>query len=176
MARGSVFTLLTYSIVHGSWWHLGANMLFLWTFADNVEDALGHWRFLLFYVLGGAIAALAQGLFGGQPLAPYVGASGAVAACVGGYVLLYPRARIWILFLMRIPLPVPAWLAGIMFLVTQLLFLAFGAEPSVGWTGHLAGFAGGMLMVVFLRQRGVQLWAPPEPKTPAKPAALVDTP
>src|SRR5262249_17714606 len=140
-------TLLTYSFLHGSWWHLGANMLFLWTFADNVEDALGHWRFILFYLAGGVIAALAQGWFG-DPLAPFVGASGAVAACVGAYVLLYPRARVWILLLMRIPLPVPAWLCGILFLATQLLFIAIGSEPMVGWTGHLAGFLGGMALIL----------------------------
>jgi len=170
-----LLSLLTYGFVHGSWWHLGGNMLFLWTFADNVEDALGRWRFILFYLAGGAAAALAQGWFGGDPLAPFVGASGSVAACVGGYVLLYPRARIWILLLMRIPLPLPAYLVGLLFLATQFLFLALGADPTVGWSGHLGGFLAGLLLVILLRRRGVKLWAPAEIEAPAKPVPLVDS-
>lgn len=167
-------TLLTYGFLHASFMHLAGNMLFLWTFADNVEDALGHGRFIGFYLLGGAAAAVTQGWLGGDPLAPFVGASGSVAACVGGYVLLYPRARIWILFLMRVPLPVPAYLVGLLFLATQVIFIALEAEPMVGWVGHLGGFIAGALLVIFMRKPGVPILAPAEAKTPARQPPLVD--
>ena len=165
-------TLVSYGFLHGNFWHLAVNMLFLWTFADNVEDALGHWRFVAFYLVCGALSALVYGWWSADPLAPFLGASGAVSACVGAYVMLYPRARIWILLFMRIPLPLPAFAVAILWVATQLLFFALGTEPNVGWSAHLAGFASGALLVTILRRKGFPLFRSPTEAAP--PAPLLD--
>lgn len=104
-------TYLTYSFLHADWLHLGGNMLFLWVFGDNVEDALGHLRFLLFYLLSAAAGALAHGLLVPESQAPLIGASGAVAGILSAYLILHPRVKIWVLAFGRIPLRVPAWVA-----------------------------------------------------------------
>ena len=93
-----VMTVWTAMFLHGSWLHIAGNMLFLWVFGDNVEDALGHGRYLLFYLAGGFLAAMAQCLAEPSAAVPMVGASGAIAAVLAGYVTLYPKARILVLF------------------------------------------------------------------------------
>ena len=104
-------TLLTYMFLHAGWLHLGTNMLFLWVFGDNVEDAMGHARFLAFYLACGVAAGLVHLASAPDSQVPLVGASGAIAGCVAAYLILHPRVKLWVLVLMRIPLPVPAWLA-----------------------------------------------------------------
>lgn len=150
-------TLISYSFLHGDFLHLAGNMLFLWIFGDNVEDALGHWRFLLFYCLGAAAAALSEGLLGAAPNAPLIGASGATAACLGAYLVLHPRVRIWILLLMRIPIPLPAYGVIGLWVIMQIVFAATGLDPSTAWFAHLGGFLAGALMVVVLRRPEVPL-------------------
>ncbi len=102
------FTFVTYSFLHGDFMHLAMNMLFLWVFGDNVEDALGHFRFLVFYLLCAAAGALAHGLLDPASEAPLIGASGAISGVVAAYFLLHPKVRVWVLVLFRIPLPLPA--------------------------------------------------------------------
>ena len=92
-----VLTVFTAMFLHGSWLHIGGNMLFLWVFGDNVEDAIGHLRYVLFYLAGGLLAALAQLVVDPSSVVPMVGASGAIAAVLAGYVSLYPRARVLVL-------------------------------------------------------------------------------
>ena len=110
-------TLITYQFLHGGWLHLISNMLFLWVFADNVEDAFGHVGFLIFYLLCGHRrgARCTRCMQPASP-APLIGASGAVSGVLAAYLLLYPKARVWILLFMRIPLRISGrsgrWAAG----------------------------------------------------------------
>lgn len=151
-------TLISYSFLHGDALHLGGNMLFLWIFGDNIEDALGHWRFLLFYMLGAAAAALSEGLLGGNPYVPLIGASGATSACLGAYIMLHPRVRIWILLLMRIPIPLPAYGVIGLWVAMQLVFAFTQMDAGTAWFAHLGGFVAGALLVIFMRKPSVELF------------------
>ncbi|HEY8576316.1 MAG TPA: rhomboid family intramembrane serine protease [Devosia sp.] len=152
-------TLFTYAFLHADWLHLLSNMLFLWVFGDNIEDALGHVKFLLFYLACAALAALAHLLFNLGGTWPLVGASGAVAGVMGAYILLYPHARVFVLarIVIPIPLPVPAfWMLGF-WIATQLFYVAIGSDDPVAWWAHIGGFAGGMVLAALLKRRDVPL-------------------
>ncbi|MEL7106738.1 MAG: rhomboid family intramembrane serine protease [Pseudomonadota bacterium] len=142
-------TVLTSMFLHGSLMHLGGNMLFLWIFGDNLEDELGHAPFLGFYLAGGAAAALAQVWAEPGSLVPVVGASGAVAAVMGGYILLFPKARVDV-FVFVILLPLRAWIVlGLWF--TMQVFYGVAADPTgggVAYWAHAGGFAAGLLMII----------------------------
>lgn len=162
-------TLVTSAFLHGGWMHLLGNMLYLGVFGDNVEDELGHGRFLLFYLAGGVGAGLAQVFVTpGSPI-PAIGASGAVAAVLGAYVALHPRAPVNVLFFFFIFIRVitmPAFLVLGLWFVTQLFNGAFALTSmnaayagGVAWWAHIGGFVIGM--VVGWLARGQQ--PPPEP-------------
>lgn len=154
-------TLFTYAFLHIDWLHLLTNMLFLWVFGDNIEDALGHTKFLLFYLACGALAALAHLAFNFNDNSSLIGASGAVAGVMGAYILLFPHARVFVLarIVIPIPLPVPAfWMLGF-WIATQLFYAVIGSGGPVAWWAHLGGFAAGMVLAIPLRRRGVALWA-----------------
>lgn len=169
-------TLLTHMFLHGSWLHLAGNMLFLWIYGDNLEDTLGHLRFLLFYLAAGLAAAGLQIASDPMSLAPMVGASGAIAGVMGGYLLLFPKAKIdvflFFIIFFRI-LPVPAWIVLGLWLLLQLYSTATtGSEAAgVAYYAHLGGFAAGivMLLPLWLRRGGRRFWArteghPPHPE------------
>ena len=155
---GEAFTILTSMFMHGSWMHLGGNMLYLYIFGDNVEDALGHWRYLAFYVACGLAAALAQVLTDPVSPIPMVGASGAIAGVLGAYVLLHPKARILVLnpvfllwFLVGPLLVFPAWLALGTWFVWNLLGI-LGAQVGqaggmVAFFAHIGGFLAGVILI-----------------------------
>ena len=148
-------TLITYQFLHGGWWHLIANMAFLWVFADNVEDAFGHFGFLIFYLLCGIAAGMLHTLMQPQSGAPLIGASGAVSGVLASYMLLYPRARVWILLFMRIPLPISAiWALGGWFAL-QLVSAFISTEDSnlVALWAHIGGFLTGLILTFVLRSR-----------------------
>jgi membrane associated rhomboid family serine protease len=151
-------TLITYQFLHGGWLHLLSNMAFLWVFADNVEDAFGSFGFLLFYLICGALAGLAHAVMTPSSTVPLIGASGAVSGVLGSYVLLFPRARVWILLFMKFPVPLPAlWiLAGWFILQFVSLFAISGEGQSVAWIAHIAGFIAGLGLTWLLRGR---LWS-----------------
>lgn len=146
-------TLITYMFLHAGWLHLLGNLAFLWVFADNIEDAFGHFGFLLFYILCGVVAGLAHAFMQPASLDPLIGASGAVSGVLAAYLLLYPQARIWILFLMRIPLKIPAWIVLGGWIALQ--FVSLGLEQpdgqAVAWWAHIGGFAMGLLFTLILR-------------------------
>lgn len=149
-------TLITYQFLHGGWLHLGSNLLFLWVFADNVEDAFGYAGFLIFYLLCGIAAALVHTVIEAHSPAPLIGASGAVSGVLASYLLLYPRARVWILLFMRIPLRIPAaWALGGWFALQLLSVLIASAddEVQVAWWAHIGGFLAGLLLTFVLRSR-----------------------
>jgi membrane associated rhomboid family serine protease len=152
------FTLVSYSFLHASWLHIIGNMAFLWVFGDDVEEALGHLRFLLFYLLCAAAGALGHWASDPASNIPLVGASGAIAGIVGAYLLLHPCRKIWVLAFMRIPIKLAAeWVIGF-WIVLQFLNIFAGADKEVAWWTHIGGLAAGALLVVFMRRPGVELF------------------
>lgn len=153
-------TLVTYAFLHADWLHLLTNMLFLWVFGDNIEDALGHVRFLLFYLACAVLAALAHLLFNLDGNGPLIGASGAVAGVMGAYILLFPYARVFVLarIVWLIPLPVPAFFMVGVWVATQLFYVIIGSEEPVAWWAHLGGFVAGVALAPLLRRREVPLF------------------
>jgi membrane associated rhomboid family serine protease len=148
-------TLITYMFLHAGWWHLISNMMFMWVFADNIEDAYGPFAFAFFYLVCGVAAGLAHIAMAPASLDPLIGASGAVSGVLGAYALLYPRARVWILLFMRLPLRIGAmWVLGGWFLlqVFNAYFGAVGAQ-AVAWWAHIGGFITGFAVTWMLRNR-----------------------
>ena len=157
-------SLLTYAFFHGDWWHLLGNMVFLWVFADNIEDAFGHIRFLLFYGMCAIGGGYAYVLTDPQSQAPVIGASGAVAGVVAAYLILHPRQKIWVLALGRIPLRLRAmWVLG--FWAAFQVFSVLMAQPddNVAWWSHIGGFLTGAVLVLVMRRRGVPLFDGTQP-------------
>jgi membrane associated rhomboid family serine protease len=177
IANGDAFyTLLSSMFLHGDIWHLGGNMLFLWIFGDNLEDTLGRLGFLVFYLTCGGIAAIAQWLAEPWSPIPVIGASGAIAGVMGGYLLLFPKARIdifvFLIVLVRI-IPIPAWLMLGLWFLFQIV-AGVGADPMTGgvaYWAHAGGFAIGLVLMtpVWLWKGGPAFWsrthgAPPHPE------------
>ncbi len=147
-------TLITYTFIHGGWLHLLSNMAFLWVFADNIEDAFGHFGFLLLYFVCGIVAAAAHVLTNPDSTAPLVGASGAVSGILGAYLVLFPKARIWVLLFMKIPLRISAAWALVGWIGFQFLSLYFdqsAGEVLVAWWAHIGGFGAGFLITLLFR-------------------------
>jgi membrane associated rhomboid family serine protease len=161
--------LFTSMFLHGGWLHLGGNMLYLWIFGDNVEDDLGHVRFLVFYLACGLAAAFAQIYIHPTSKIPMVGASGAVAGVLGGYLLLFPRSHVLalipILFFFQI-VELPAALFLVFWFLMQFFngAIAITGSPymtgGVAWWAHIGGFLGGVALAFLIpkRQRKRQLW------------------
>jgi membrane associated rhomboid family serine protease len=149
-------TLFTSMFMHGGLLHLGGNMLFLWIFGNNVEDSMGPVKFVLFYLLGGLAADAGQILFSINSTTPSIGASGAVAGVLGGYLLLFPRARVvtlvFIIFFFTI-LELPAIFFLGIWIIQQALFAYFdlvqpaGSEGGVAYFAHIGGFVFGLLCI-----------------------------
>lgn len=151
-------TLLTYSFLHADVWHLAGNMVFLWVFGDNVEDAMGHLRFLAFYALCAVGAGLVFVFMTPAAPTPLVGASGAIAGVIAAYLILHPRVRVWILFLNRIPVRLSAaWVLGFWVLL-QFWNLWAGSDTEIAWWAHIGGLMTGAVLVLVLRRRGVPLF------------------
>lgn len=147
---GEAFTVLTSMFMHGGLGHLAGNLLFLWIFGDNVEDAIGHLRYIAFYLACGACAALAQVLTNIESPAPMVGASGAIAGVLGAYLVLYPRAPITV-FVGFFLISLPAWVVVGFWFLLQLSggWAALGLDTSSGvaFFAHIGGFLAGVLGV-----------------------------
>jgi membrane associated rhomboid family serine protease len=151
-------TLITYQFMHGDIFHLLSNMLFLWVFGDNVEDALGHVKYLFFYLLCGVAGGLLHAaMLPSSPL-PLIGASGAVAGVIGAYLLLHPRVLVWVLAFRIIPLNIrAAWVLGI-WVATQVIMVLLSPVDQVAWWAHIGGLIAGAVLVIFLRRPGVPLF------------------
>jgi membrane associated rhomboid family serine protease len=179
---GDAFTLACSMFMHGSWGHLGGNLLFLHIFGDNVEDRLGHFRYLAFYLICGFVAALSQIIVDPTSTIPMVGASGAIAGVLGGYMVLYPRAPITVLnpifplwFLLGPFLVFPAWLVMGEWFVWNLIpgvqSLNVQSQGGVAFFAHIGGFLAGLLTVKLFGNEDVSNdfrrwdgWRPP-PRT-----------
>jgi membrane associated rhomboid family serine protease len=158
LMRDPVFgveTIFTSMFLHASWSHVLGNMLFLWIFGDNVEDAMGHVRYLVFYLLGGVCAAAAQVLMDPSSTVPMVGASGAISAVLAAYAFLYPRSPITVFnpifilwFFFGLFLQFPAWLViGEYFVVNLWDAFANNAQGGVAFMAHVGGFVGGAFLL-----------------------------
>ena len=151
-------TYVTYAFLHGDIFHLGGNMLFLWVFGDNVEDALGHVRFLIFYLLCAAGGAFFHGVIAPDSEVPLIGASGAIAGVVAAYLILHPKVKIWILAFGRIPLRIPAWIALALWILLQFAMFAIAGEDQISWACHVGGIISGAVLVFILRSRDAPLF------------------
>jgi membrane associated rhomboid family serine protease len=155
-------SLITAMFLHGGWLHLAGNMWFLWIYGDNVEDILGHGKYLLFYLLCGVAAALLQIAMNSDSRVPMIGASGAIAGVMGAYLIKFPRARILTLipvFLFFTTVEVPAVFILLYWFVIQF-FSGVGSigyshlsQGGVAWFAHVGGFVAGMLLILVLGTR-----------------------
>ncbi|WP_293575870.1 rhomboid family intramembrane serine protease [Phaeobacter sp.] len=170
-------TLITSTFLHGGWMHLGGNMLFLWIFGDNMEDEMGHLPFLGFYLLSGIGAGLIHIVSAPDSLVPLVGASGAIAGVMGGYLLMFPKARVDILLILVVffrVFSIPAFIMLLVWLGMQFLG-GFGSDPDQGgvaYWAHAGGFAVGLVLTIplWLKRGGPAFWnrtkgQPPHPET-----------
>ncbi|MGB8621665.1 MAG: rhomboid family intramembrane serine protease [Paracoccaceae bacterium] len=168
--------LVTSMFLHTGLLHLGGNMLFLWIFGDNLEDEMGHLPFLGFYLAGGVAAGLVQFLFAPYSPVPTIGASGAIAAVMGGYILMFPRARVDVLFIFVIffrIIPLPAWvMLGVWFALQAVSgAMATPGTGGVAYMAHVGGFVAGLVLTLPLwaRRGGPAYWRrthglPPHPE------------
>jgi len=157
-------TLLTSIFLHGSLWHVLANMLFLWVFGNNIEDACGHAKFLVFYLLCGALASVAHMFVSIHSLIPTIGASGAISGVMGAYMVLYPKARVVtiipIFYFLWYPIELPAYLYLGYWIVLNVVLgqLSLGL-PDLGgtaWFAHIGGFFAGLFLIFLFKKRGVR--------------------
>ena len=179
-AEGTYSTLITSTFLHGGWMHLAGNMLFLWIFGDNMEEEFGHIGYLLFYLACGLAASGAQLVSAPLSQVPTVGASGAIAGVMGGYLLLFPKAKIdifiFLVFIIRI-ISVPAWIMLGLWFIFQLFGGAGSSadDGGVAYWAHAGGFVAGLALTLplFLRRGGPAYWDrteghPPHPEAKYK--------
>jgi membrane associated rhomboid family serine protease len=152
-------TLLTSMFLHGSWMHLIGNLWFLWIFGNNVEDSMGHGRFLVFYLLTGLVAGGSHVAADPSSTLPMVGASGAISAIMGAYLVLYPRARVYTLFIIVIIIrifPIPAWFFLLYWFSLQLAASSLrlpGGGGGVAFWAHIGGFTAGVVLVKLFQNK-----------------------
>jgi membrane associated rhomboid family serine protease len=151
-------TLVTYMFLHGNFMHLLGNMVFLWVFGDNVEDAMGHVRFLFFYMICGIFAGVTHAMISSQSNVPMIGASGAVAGVIAAYLMLHPNVRLWVLVLFRLPLRVSAGFALLFWIGLQILNVIVDTQDNTAWWAHIGGLVAGAVLVLFMRRSDVPLF------------------
>ncbi len=162
-------TIFTSMFLHGGWMHLIGNMLYLWVFGNNVEDAMGHKRFIVFYLSCGLLAALTQAVLNADSEIPMIGASGAISGVLGAYLLLHPRARILVVIPIGILIYTPwiaaYWVLGFWFVLQLVNSLMSASEMGgVAYGAHLGGFVAGMLLIPLFKYRHVALFSPSKRK------------
>jgi rhomboid family protein len=181
ISDGTNFVSLISSIfLHGGFFHLAGNMLFLWIFGDNLEDEMGHLIFLAFYLVGGVGSGLIHVFSDPGSIIPTVGASGAIAAVMGGYLLIYPKARVDILVIFKI-FTIPAWIMLGLWFAIQLLG-GISSDTTMGgvaFWAHIGGFIIGFVLVIplWLTRGGTQYWnenhgLPPHPEHVYSPSRI----
>ncbi|MEO1542669.1 MAG: rhomboid family intramembrane serine protease [Pseudomonadota bacterium] len=151
-------TLISYMFFHADVFHLGGNMLFLWVFGDNVEDAMGHLKFLIFYIACGIAAALLHAVMLPSSQLPLIGASGAVAGVIAAYLMLHPRVRVWVLAFKVIPLQISAALALGIWVAMQVVMVMIPQVGPVAWWAHIGGLIAGAVLVIMFKKPDVPLF------------------
>ncbi len=157
----TLLSILTSLFLHSGWIHLISNMVFLWIFGDNIEDVLGHWKYLFFYLLCGVAAAMAQYAVNPDSRIPQIGASGAIFGVMGAYLVKFPHSRIltvgWFIILFSFELP--AWILLVYFIGLQFMSGVGSISDvltqrgGVAYFAHIGGFFAGMLLILFMRTR-----------------------
>ena len=158
-------TIFTSMFLHGGWMHPIGNMLYLWVFGNNVEDAMGHRRFIVFYLACGLLAALTQAVLNPDSEIPMIGASGAISGVLGAYLLLHPHARILVVIPIIIVVYTPwiaaYWVLGFWFVLQLINSLTSDSDVGgVAYGAHIGGFVAGMLLIPLFKYRRVRLFAP----------------
>ena len=148
-------TILTAMFIHGGLLHLGGNMLYLWIFGNNIEDALGHFKFIIFYSLCGILATALHITSAPDSTTPLIGASGAIAGILGAYLLLYPRAKVHTLFIFIVIIKIiriPAFVVLTLWFLIQVANSS-SLEAGVAWYAHIGGFVAGVLLIKPFRRK-----------------------
>src|SRR5882724_1850498 len=165
-------TFVTYMFLHGGWFHLIGNMLFLWVFGDNIEEATGHAKFLVFYLLCGIVAAATQTFVSPHSIVPMIGASGAISGVLGAYLLLYPRVRVHTLIILPIyitTVALPAWVMlgywALIQLVSGLGSLSEIDKGGVAFFAHVGGFIAGLVLIRLFASEEVLRRRPTQPES-----------
>ncbi|MBI2994641.1 MAG: rhomboid family intramembrane serine protease [Gammaproteobacteria bacterium] len=157
-------TILTSMFLHGGFMHLAGNMLYLWIFGNNVEDAMGHVRFAVFYLVCGIVAVFGQVIQNPGSEVPMIGASGAISGILGAYLLLYPHARVLVLipigFVMQTVRLPAGWVLGFWFVAQLVSSAVSSGEAGVAWFAHIGGFIAGMVLIPIFKRRGTRLFQP----------------
>jgi membrane associated rhomboid family serine protease len=158
-------TIFSSMFLHGGWMHLIGNMLYLWVFGNNVEDSMGHGRFIVFYLLCGLFAAMTQAVLNPASEIPMIGASGAISGVLGAYLLLHPHARILVVIPIGILIYTPwiaaYWVLGFWFVLQILNSLVSASDTGgVAYGAHLGGFVAGMILIPLFKYRHVRLFSP----------------
>jgi membrane associated rhomboid family serine protease len=161
----NILTPFTSMFIHGGLFHVASNMLYLWIFGDNIEELMGSFRFLAFYLLAGLVGAVAQIIMAPSSTIPMVGASGAISGVLGAYVLKFPRARVKVLFffffliqVVRVPAVVVLGFWILIQLLNGLSSIGNLDEGGVAWFAHIGGFVAGLIFVNRFQKRRVQVW------------------
>ncbi|MFQ5994228.1 MAG: rhomboid family intramembrane serine protease [Acidiferrobacterales bacterium] len=159
-------TIVSSMFLHGGWMHLIGNMLYLWIFGNNVEDSMGHVRFVVFYLACGVAAVFAHALPNPDSTIPMIGASGAISGILGAYLLLYPHARVLVaipVFVILYTVRLPAMGVLGFWFALQLVSSLFSdpTQPGVAFGAHIGGFLCGLALIPFFKSRNVRLLAPP---------------
>ncbi len=159
MVGKDLYSLITSIFLHGGWMHLIGNMLFLWVFADNIEATIGHLKFFMFYILGGIIASYGQAILSPTSQVPCVGASGAISACLGAYIVMFPKSQIKVLFLLFFR---SFYVSAIYFLgiwIIQQVISGYGSlasntagEGGVAYFAHIGGFLFGVVAGFYFKK------------------------
>lgn len=161
-------SLITSMFLHGGWLHIGSNMLYLWIFGDNIEESIGHFKFILFYLLCGAAAAFSQSIISPESLTPMIGASGGIAGILGAYIVLHPKAPVQVLMIILIFIrfiSLPAWVVLGVWIGTQFAAApsAFSQEGGVAYFAHIGGFIAGACLIPFFKRKQVPLFGEYDP-------------
>ena len=163
LKQSSLLTIFTSMFLHGGLFHLLGNMLFLWIYGNNVEDSMGHIKFLIFYLLCGLAASLLQAIISFDSSIPMIGASGAVSGVLSAYFLLYPKARVLTLVVLLIFITfirIPAGLLIGFWFLSQIINAYFNDpnSPGVAWYAHIGGFLMGCFLFLFLKKRNLNFF------------------
>lgn len=148
----SGLTLITHMFLHGGLMHLVSNMLILWVFGDNIEQEFGRYSYLGFYLGGGVVAGLTHAVVLSTDIGPLIGASGAISAVAAAYLLLHPKAKLWILLFFVLPVKIPAWSAIGAWIVYQFWAAAQEGGEAIAWWAHIGGFAFGIGFVIIFKR------------------------
>jgi membrane associated rhomboid family serine protease len=169
---GGFVTVFTSMFMHGGWMHLIGNMVFLWVFGNNIEDVMGHAKFVIFYLLCGIAAAATQTLMSPHSVVPMVGASGAISGVLGAYLLLYPRVRVHTLIILPIyitTVALPAWIMlgywALLQFVSGLAGLNEIDKGGVAFFAHVGGFVAGLVLVRLFASEEVLRRRPKQPES-----------